>query len=230
MTRTPESIKKGVVDSLFWDSRVDASEIKVAVHGDSVTLTGSVPTFEARRAAEEDTWIILGVEHVDNQLAVQLVGEGERLSDRDVLERVECVLGWDADLDVGAIHATVEKGIVTLHGKVRYLWEKIRVQQRIEGLAGVKEIRNELHVEPPEPVADATIATRVCDALTRNLNVDADMIQIEVNGGIVRLRGAVPTHAAHKAALESAGFTDGVVSVEDHIAVDPAVRPTRAGT
>lgn len=230
MTRTAEGIKKDVVDSLFWDTRIDASQVKVEVDGGIVTLSGSVPTFEARRAAEEDAWIIEGVDQVRNQVAVRIVDPEPPLEDADLLDRINCVLAWDADVDAKTIQPAVDTGTVILRGRVRYLWEKVRAEQRIVGLAGVKTIRNELEVYPVEAIPDETIASRIVDALVRNLNVEANTVSVKVDQGRVTLGGTVPTHAAHSAAVEAARFTDGVIALEDRIEVRGLPAPSGART
>ena len=228
MAPAAESIKKSIVDSLFWDTRVDASSVKVAVERGTVTLTGSVPTFEARRAAEEDTWIVLGVDKVRNQIAVRIVDPEPSSDDDELLDRINCVLAWDADIDAANIELTVDSGSVVLRGSARYLWEKFRAEQRIVGLLGVKRIRNELEVHPTESVPDEVIASGITDALVRNLNVQAKAIAVEVDEGRVTLSGTVPMHAAHSAAVEAARFTDGVVALEDRIEVCGLPAPSGA--
>ena len=40
-----ETIDKQVVDQLYWDSRVNASEVAVTVQNGKVTLHGTVPSY-----------------------------------------------------------------------------------------------------------------------------------------------------------------------------------------
>ena len=49
---------------------VDASQIRVAVKGADVTLTGLVPTESERDMAECDAWYVFGVDRVDNRIEV----------------------------------------------------------------------------------------------------------------------------------------------------------------
>lgn len=60
MARTEEQIKRDVVDQLFWDIRVDASDVTVEVSNGTVTLRGTVPTYLAAKAAIDDSWCVLG--------------------------------------------------------------------------------------------------------------------------------------------------------------------------
>ena len=46
-------IRQNVQQELHWDSRVDDSEVGVAVHEGVVTLTGTVDSYAAKQAAAE---------------------------------------------------------------------------------------------------------------------------------------------------------------------------------
>jgi len=66
MPRIDENIKRDVVDQLYWDSRVNAADIKVTVFDGVVTLSGFVNTSNARYSAASDTWMSEGVTEVNN--------------------------------------------------------------------------------------------------------------------------------------------------------------------
>jgi osmotically-inducible protein OsmY len=61
---------KDILDPIYWDSRVDASDIFVEVRDGHVTLLGTVPSYTARLAVESEALIVSGVAHVDNRLTV----------------------------------------------------------------------------------------------------------------------------------------------------------------
>lgn len=44
MIRADEEIKRDLVDELYWDYRVDASNVKAEVSDGKVRLTGTVPS------------------------------------------------------------------------------------------------------------------------------------------------------------------------------------------
>jgi len=66
-----ETIKKFLVDELYWGTKIDASDIKARVDNGQVMLTGTVPnwysSYQARRAAERT----LGVRAVENDLVIR---------------------------------------------------------------------------------------------------------------------------------------------------------------
>lgn len=69
---TNEEIKMRVVDQLRWDSRLDASDVAVTVDDGRASLSGTVPSYRAKIAAEDDARTVLGIRTIENQLQVQL--------------------------------------------------------------------------------------------------------------------------------------------------------------
>jgi hyperosmotically inducible protein len=70
MIRKGEEIKRDLIDELYWDYRVDASDVKAGVSDGKVTLTGTVPSYYARGRAHDSAAYTLGVLEVDNQIVV----------------------------------------------------------------------------------------------------------------------------------------------------------------
>jgi len=67
----PDQIEEAVRIALDKDPFVDASQIRVGVRNRTVRLTGAVRSREARDAAEQDAWYVLGVDDVINELEVR---------------------------------------------------------------------------------------------------------------------------------------------------------------
>ena len=106
-----ESIAKDVVDSLYWDDRVDASKVSVTVDDGKVTLAGNVPSYPTRAVASEDAWLITGVREVDNQLKIDY--RMEVPSDSEIASNIESLFTWDNDLFPYDIQVNVTAGWVT---------------------------------------------------------------------------------------------------------------------
>lgn len=79
--RSDEKIREEVCEGLYRDRNVDASSVEVSVKDGCVTLSGSVDSRSAKRAAEDCIEKISGVEDVQNELRVKkdngLIGEGQ---------------------------------------------------------------------------------------------------------------------------------------------------------
>ena len=71
-------IKRDVDDELRWDPNVHADDIAVAVTDGVVELTGCVPSYAAKSAAEKAAQRVAGVMGVSDDLEVRLPGIDQR--------------------------------------------------------------------------------------------------------------------------------------------------------
>jgi hypothetical protein len=106
--RNDEYIAKEVFDSLYWDSRVDASKVSVKVDNGIVTLSGTVPSYSSRAAASEDAWLITDVHDVENQLKVDF--RIDVPSDEEIASNIQDQFRWDNDLYPYDIQVTAIAG------------------------------------------------------------------------------------------------------------------------
>jgi osmotically-inducible protein OsmY len=215
MVRDKETIKKEVVDNLFWDSRVSAADVEVTVSDGKVTLEGTVPTLQARRAALLDAYAVSGVQTVDNEIAVRY--EDLLPTSEEVEQRVRYVLAWNPDIDSTDIEVRVDAGLVTLEGTVDAFWKKLHAADLAMTVGGVLDVINKLAVVPTDDVVDETIAGDIVAALSRNSLVSPEAVDVTVRNGFVSLEGTVPSRLARDAALEAAYYTPGVTGVEDRL-------------
>ncbi len=218
MVRTSEDIKKDIIDQLYWDNRVDASDVNVDVREGHVTLMGSVPSFLAQQSALDDAWIVEGVVGIDNQIDVQF---GETVPHHeDVQEHIENMFKWNPNLTDQPIEVSVDNGIVTLSGSTDAVWKKLRAENICLSVLGVQGVTNEIRVVPTHSVLDETISENVMAALRRNAGIDETLITVKVENGIVTLSGSVRSWVARNAAFDAALFTDGVVDVVDNLVIN----------
>ena len=215
--KTDEGIAKDVVDSLYWDSRVDASKVSVRVDDGIVTLSGTLPTYSSREAVLEDTWVITGVRDVVNQLKVEY--RVEVLSDSEIQSNIEDTFTSDDNLYPFNINVSVVEGWVTLEGTVDAFWKKVKAEDLSSGRRGVVGLTNKIAVVPTQSIADEKLAQTIINALDRNVNVNVDDINVTVEKGNVALTGKVPTWSSKRAAYDTARYSLGVKEVDDRIAV-----------
>jgi len=69
---------------------------------------------------------------------------------------------------------------------------------------------------------DLDIKRDVTDALTSDIRVDAQNVDIDVVGGVVYLRGSVESYAARRAAESDARAVEGVLDVINELVVAPS--------
>lgn len=220
MLLSPEQMKKNIIDQLYWDSSVDASDVTIEIANNVVTLRGTVPSFAARRSAETDVMIATGASTaIDNQLAVEYPGNLSMPTDAELLSNVKNILIWSPNIDASRLDISVDSGLVTLEGSADSFWQKRRAEELVYELTGVMGVRNNIMVVPTENVVDEAIAQDVISALDRNYNVEIDEIDVQVSNGVVTLKGTVPNWIQYYAAEDTANYTRGVISVINEMAV-----------
>lgn len=220
-TKATGRIEEKILNQLHRDSRVDETDIRVTLDGDTAILTGSVPSLVARRAAEADVSVIPGIRAVDNRLIVR--GEGKRApGDAGIRARIRDSLRWNSTLDYTRITVTVDHGTVLLRGTVKSLWQKFKAQDLAEDTAGVLDVENELAVTPAENYEDDLITEEVVSALIQNLRLPSDAFQVVVENGIVTLLGNVPDLSTYRAAESITYYIEGVVAVRNNLVIEPS--------
>ena len=215
MARDSEEIKKEVVDQLFWDVRLDASNIEVTVDDGKVALSGTVPSFQARNAAVEDAYAIPGVYAVDDKVTVRYV---EPLpTDKEITERVRSSLDWNSEVDAKQVEVKTDNGVVTLGGTVHTLWEKLEAENVASSIKGTTYVVNNIAVVPTGDVVDERVGEEITKALERGFLVDADKIDITVQDGVVILEGKVPSWNSRNLVLNIVRSTPGVLDIDNRL-------------
>ncbi len=217
MKNNDETIKKTIIDTLYWDSRVHASDVKVQVDDREVTLRGTVPNYAASEAALFDAYRVSGVTKVDNQLLVKHSSEIEIPLDREIKTNIETQLAWHDSIKDSDIQVSVKNGMILLNGHVDAYWKKFKAEQIISGLTGVVGIQNALTVVPTKAVVDDVIADDVVKAISRSPIVDVNAIDIQVKNGVVTVSGVVSNRVEYEAALDVVSNTFGVKDIVNHI-------------
>ena len=143
---TNTSLEDAVTDSLGLDPRIpDATEIAVSADGGTVTLRGTVERFSQRRAAVQDANKIDGVDYVDDQVKVNLIG-ADRRDDDEIRGVALQALIWDTDVPSDLVDVKVNDGWITLKGDVDYQFQSDAAYDDIASLYGVYGVTNEIRV------------------------------------------------------------------------------------
>lgn len=216
-----EETKKRIIDQLFWDNRVDASTINVEIVDGTVRLFGKVDSRLAHQAAEADAYAVPGVTRVDNLLSVITPREIKPLSPEEIHNAVRSIFSWNPDLADQDIVIEVDANVVRLEGAVDTYWKKKKAENLAGDVLGVAVVDNLLTVVPTHDLLDEIIAENIIDALDRNVDIDVDMIDIQVEKGEVTLSGTVPGWSAYRTAQNIAQFTPGVTDIRNDLAIVP---------
>jgi hyperosmotically inducible protein len=171
MAVSKEEIKKNIIDQLFWDARVDASEITVEFSDNMVVLSGTTPTYLSKQAAEQDTKAVPGVSSVRNEISVRFPKGVIIPSDYEIKNNITNVLTWDPNIDCSDIMVSVEKGEVVLDGSVPAYWQKAHAEELAVNVNGVTFLHNRLSVVPSKHFVDELIARDITSAFDRTMDL-----------------------------------------------------------
>lgn len=213
-------MKQKVLDQLFWDSRVDTSNINVEVQDGTVKLTGHIPSYIDKGRAETDAWSIEGVKQVDNQLEVNIPEFVEVPTDEKIELHINNLLNLSYNIDESKIEVSVNNGIVKLRGTVDAYWKKLQIKNLISEIAGITEVINEITIAPTSNLTDEKIATDVISSLERNYLVNVNEINVKVENGHVKVSGVVKNWKSYDAAMDCIKYTAGVVDIEDKLVIE----------
>lgn len=133
---------------------------------------------------------------------------------------------FDIDVDV-------TDGIATLRGTVESDIERDLAEELALGVDGIGEVRNELEVNPKvevqadgnefsNTVRDANITAKVKSQLLWNRNTHGLRIEVDTDGAIVTLSGAVESDAESQLAEQIARNTSDVGDVRNRLVVSSA--------
>ena len=216
--RSDAELQQAVLEELRWDPSVDAANIGVAVKDGVVVLTGTVPNWSQRYAAERAAKRVRGVKAIANDIEVRLPGTDE-MDDAEIAKRVRDALEWDVVVPADQITVTVSNGWVKLEGEVQWNYERTAAERAVRNIRGVKGVTNLITVKPK--VAPTDLKAKIEAALRRHAEEDADNIRVEVDGSKVTLRGRVHSWTEREAAEEAAWAAPGVTYVDNQIEVVP---------
>jgi osmotically-inducible protein OsmY len=211
-----KALRQDVISQLDWEPSVDAANIGVAVHNGVVTLTGHVPNYAQKTAAEHAVRHVKGVRGIAEGLRVDFGGPSPYLDD-DIAERALVVLDLNVLVPMGAVQVKVQQGWLTLTGEVRWDYQRTAAVADLRKLRGVTGISNNITLKPQVSASD--LSNRIEEALKRHAHIEAKDVRVQVQDGRVTLEGRVPTWSDRRMVEVAAWAAPGVRTVEDYLRV-----------
>ena len=212
--KTDSELQHDVMEELRDDPRLDHAHIGVAAENGVVTLSGFVPTYAQKMAAEKAACRVYGVAGVAEEIKVRFADD-PKTADSEIAQRILAIFDWDVEIPQAKLRVKVERGFVTLTGTVAWPYQRRAAQKAAGKISGVKAIINLIEVETDASVDD--VRERIVAALKRSSADDDVRINVVLDGGTVRLGGIVhgwnERRVAERAAWSAAGVTDVIDNI-----------------
>jgi osmotically-inducible protein OsmY len=211
-------LRQDVLDELEFEPQVNADHIGVSVHSGVVTLTGFVPSYAEKRAAERAVWRVKGVKAIAEEIQVRLP-EDKKTADEEIASRAVDILRWRVGVPAERIALKVERGMVTLTGELDWQYQKAEAEAAIRHLSGVTAVINDIRMRPSFNLPE--VKDRIEKALRRSAELDASRITVRTDGAKVVLGGKVHAWFERDIAERAAWAVPGVTEVRDEILIEP---------
>lgn len=238
------NIESAVKGRLWISPYIPETSVDVLVDGGVVTLSGTVDSLKAKRAAASIAAQTSGVSYVRNRLRVR--PSAPIPSDAELTNRIEGALAANTTMEAYEIAVDVHRGAVTLSGEVDSWFEKGVADDVAASVRGVRAVDNDLRVEntaerlasdpyvdtwsiydydwyQPAHVTiwkqDAILEEEIENELWWSPFVDANEVNVTVENGVATLVGSVDSFAESSAAQENA-FEGGAAGVINKLNIE----------
>ncbi len=222
--KTDVNLQHRVLEELDWEPSVDAAVVGVIAHEGIVTLTGHVPVYAQKLAAEDVAKRVHGVKAVANEIEVRPEGVHVH-DDEDIAAAAVHTLEWDAGVPENRVQVTVRDGWITLDGSVDHQFQKSAVERAVRHLKGMRGVTSTIRIQPGESSTQTHdfhgLKECIEAALTRSSTLNPRRIAVDVQQGNVILTGDVHSLTERDEAERIAWAASGVAHVENLITVTP---------
>ena len=179
-----------------------------------MTLTGHGENYSEKVDAERTTQRVRGVRAIAEEIQVRYPFD-KQTADDQIAHRALSVIGWDVRVPLDSVKVKVEKGFVTLTGKVHWHFEKEAAEFAVRKLSGVTGVFNMIELKPHPSTVD--VKAKIMGALKRDAELEAGSIRVTIRDDKVHLEGQVKGFHERLVAERAAWSVPGVMGVEDRL-------------
>ncbi len=147
------TLRQRVLAALDWEPSIDSTHIGVTVQDGVVTLSGHVPDYAQKSAAEATVRRVKDVRGIAEEIRVD-IGSPSPYLDDDIAKRAIAVLDANVLVPPKAVQVKVEQGWLTLSGEVRWDYQRTAAVADLKHLRGVTGISNNVVLKPQATVGD----------------------------------------------------------------------------
>jgi osmotically-inducible protein OsmY len=166
MKKTDEQLQHDVMAELTWEPSVDHADIGVAAVNGVVTLSGYVPSYAEKLAAEKAARRVAGVTAIAQEMKVRYPSDA-KTADHEIAKRVLDVFCWNSMIPNEGIQVKVERGWVSLTGKVRWHYQSKEAARAAARISGVVGVSNDLKIVNNVSASDVRAHCRRLQAPSR---------------------------------------------------------------
>jgi osmotically-inducible protein OsmY len=212
-----KNLRQHILDELEFEPSIDPAAIGVAVENGVVTLSGHVPSYWQKTAAEAAVWRVKGVKAIAQEIQVRFP-QDKKHADDQIAERAVKMLDWDVLVPKNAIRVKVQNGYISLEGEVSWQFERRAVEENVRKLSGVVGVFNNIVIKPDMEATDVRMSIE--SALKRYAEQQSQRIRIDVReNGVVMLEGEVDSWDELQAVQRAAWSVPGVRIVESQMTI-----------
>ena len=142
------------------------------------------------------------------------------MTDQQLAELIQAAILLDDRLSAQPIEVSVEDGNVTLTGTVQSFRRKLAAHRIAGNFDYVRDVQNDLAVEPAYATADTEVAGYVRSSLDAHADITKEAVTVSVKAGNVTLTGHVASSWERAQAEDIARSARGVRDVNNLLVID----------
>lgn len=216
VNQADKDLRERVLWVFDYEPEVKSTDIGVATHEGTVTLTGFVGSYAEKLAAERAAKRTFGVRAVANDIEVK---PDSKKTDTDIASAAAAALEARVDVPEDRVKVTVKRGWVYLDGTVDWGYQKDSAESAVKHLTGVVGVTNNVGIMPK--LSTKEVQRKIEEAIRHNAELDARRITVTAHDGTVELWGNVRSWNEKDEAERAAWAAPGVHSIKSHISIVP---------